>query len=153
MPQALSQFRSLTAFLLQYGDEFGPSGYHTKLSHAIHNGAMQIFSDLDRFIEKSNKDRARDHMIGLLEKTAQLGALIISQPVVWEFGGWKSREGDVVFPALLRKSDERGQRLDEPVVVRTADVVQSEGLSNDGESSRRPSRSTRSTMDGPSKEI
>jgi hypothetical protein len=75
----------------------------------------------------------RDHLFGLCQRAGSIGMLLLSQPAEWVFD-WKykpkgrnrdeadqstrsSRKPMVVFPALIRLTDNSAKQLERPKVV------------------------------------
>jgi hypothetical protein len=121
--------------------------FQKRLSKEIDLMLETLDNELEPYIDESKNEQRVEHLRSLMEKTADLGRLISSQATVFEFSwdyepedgrephresrfsreslhaatstrkSRTTRDVNVLFPALLKTSDQHGIRLKKPVCI------------------------------------
>jgi len=122
--QALSKWRSISAYLLQpkRNNRGVLQPTITNLSTQTDNILTKINNVLSPYIAKGTQERQRDNLKEIIAEAAKFGHLLFSQPTTWLFD-WslpatKSRGNLIVFPGLVKVTDKDGRSYrDRKVVV------------------------------------
>lgn len=132
---SLSRWRTSTAFLLKVPDK-SPEERVVR-DQNIQTIYQELNAVLGPFILPEKVEEHRADLAALSKRGERIGMSILSQPAVWEFqwnirlnaedGSSKprvQRKPLVVFPALRRMTDNKGVRLDPPLVTLKPQLLQ-----------------------------
>jgi len=117
----LSKWRTMTAYLMNgKTNTMGVSGSEENIRKAV-NDVDSIVGPL----AASNADPTQrlNHLEEVVRRASRVANLLFAQPSFWNFDWQHNDNGIVVFPALLKLTDEHGKLLPQPIVFEDRKVV------------------------------
>jgi hypothetical protein len=112
----LTKWRSITSHLL---------GRSSSTSEESIRRAVSDCNSIVGPYAASGTDQERlRNLVEITKRAARVAELLFSQPAFWKFDWQHSGPGLVVFPGLIKVTDESGRLLQPPVVFEPKKIVQ-----------------------------
>ncbi|KAF2672743.1 hypothetical protein BT63DRAFT_420955 [Microthyrium microscopicum] len=116
----LLKWRAMTSHLMGL-----PHNEAVASEEAINGAVMDCDRVIGQYASPASDQQARLHNLEeITRRASRVAGMLFSQPAIWRFDWQNAGPGLVVFPALVKVSDEHGNGLQQPHVFEPKKVVQ-----------------------------